>query len=157
MKQDNILVLERLVAGPPEAVFDAWTKPELLSKWWGPEGFTVPEHSLDVRIGGAWRTVMRSPEGGRHIVSGVYRAVERPRRLAFTWAWDQDDGSRGHETEVTVEFLPRDGGTLVRLTQAAFLEKEHRDNHELGWTSSFNDLERLFASGKQPRQQEEMP
>jgi len=145
MSEDRTLKLERLIPGKPEAVFDAWTKPERLVEWWGPEGFTCPEHALDVRVGGAWRTVMRSPDGGNHICSGIYREIERPRRLAFTWAWDQEDGSRGHETVVTVEFSARDGGTLVCLTQATFADTQHRDNHEKGWASSFNDLERLFA------------
>lgn len=145
MSDDCVLRLERLIHGTPEAVFDAWTKPERLVKWWGPEGFTVPEHTLDVRVGGAWRTVMRSPEGSDHIVNGVYREIDRPHRLVFTWAWEQEDGSRGHETVVTIEFTARDGGTLVQLTQATFAEKEQRDSHEKGWASSLNDLERLFA------------
>lgn len=148
MKQDTadtVLRIERLITGTPEAVFDAWVEPELIAKWYGPEGYTVPQKSIDARPGGKWRVTMRSPEGTEHTVSGVYKTVERPRHLAFTWAWDQDDGSRGHETLCKVDFTAKDGGTLVRLEQAAFQDQDQRDNHNKGWSSSFNDLERLFA------------
>ena len=59
----RVLHLSRRFAAPRERVFRALTEAEQLVKWWGPKGFTVPEHSLDLRPGGAWRTVMRSPEG----------------------------------------------------------------------------------------------
>jgi uncharacterized protein YndB with AHSA1/START domain len=134
---ERVLELERLIAAPPERVFELWTEPELLVKWWGPEGYDIPAHALDVRPGGHWRTTMRSPEGKRVTVSGVYRGIEKPRRLVFTWAWDQDDGSRGHETEVTVTFAPAPGGTRLKLVQQTFQSQEVRDRHRHGWTSSF--------------------
>jgi uncharacterized protein YndB with AHSA1/START domain len=140
MSEDQVLRLERLIAASPERVFDLWTDPDLLVKWWGPEGFDVPAHALDVRPGGQWRTTMRSPEGKLHRVSGIYRTIDKPRRLVFTWAWDQDDGSRGHETEVTVTFESAPGGTRLKLVQQMFQDKTARDNHSKGWTSSFNCL-----------------
>jgi len=145
MTDDAVLRLERLIPAPPDKVFDAWTEPDLLAKWWGPDGYDVPAQDLDVRPGGRWWTTMRSPEGGRHTVRGVYRTIDRPRRLVFTWAWDQDDGTRGHETEVTVTFEPAPGGTRLVLLQQAFAEKESRDKHGEGWSSSFDCLARLFS------------
>jgi uncharacterized protein YndB with AHSA1/START domain len=145
MTDDRVLRLERLIAAAPDKVFDAWAKPELLVKWWGPDGFDVPKCALEVRAGGSWLTTMRSPEGSLHTVSGVYRVIERPRRLVFTWAWDQDDGSRGHETEVTVTFEPAPGGTKLVLQQQSFVETESRDKHRHGWSSSFDCLARLLA------------
>lgn len=140
-----VLEVERHIKAPPNKVFDAWTKPDLLVKWWGPDGFDTPEHSLDVSQGGNWRTVMRSPEGKLHIVSGVYRKIERPDRLEFTWAWEQEDGSPGKETVVTVTFEAANGGTRMRLVQKGFADAPSRDGHKGGWTSSFDCLERLFA------------
>ncbi len=142
---DNVLRVERLIAATPDKVFDAWALPELLVKWWGPDGFDIPKCAMDVRPGGNWRTTMRSPTGSLHTVSGVYRTIERPRRLVFTWGWDQDDGSRGLETEVTVTFEPAPGGTRLKLLQQTFQEKEQRDKHGQGWTSSFDCLARLFT------------
>ncbi len=141
--EDRVLRLERLIAAPPERVFDLWTEPDLLVQWWGPEGYDVPAHALDVRPGGAWRTTMRSPEGKRVSVSGVYRVIDKPRRLVFTWAWDQDDGARGHETEVTVTFEAAPGGTRLKLVQQTFQSAEVRDNHDRGWSSSFDCLARV--------------
>ena len=73
-----VLRLSRSFAAPRDRVFRAFTAPAQLARWWGPKGFTVPACTLDVRAGGAWRTVMRSPEGKDHIVSGVYREITPP-------------------------------------------------------------------------------
>jgi uncharacterized protein YndB with AHSA1/START domain len=141
-KDDTTLRLERIIAASPERLFALWTEPEELVKWWGPEGFTTPKHAIDVRPGGRWRTTMRRPDGTDHTVSGIYRAIEPPRRLVFTWGWDDDAGMRGHETEVTVTFEPVTGGTRMVLTQQAFADADSRDRHEHGWSSSFVCLAR---------------
>jgi uncharacterized protein YndB with AHSA1/START domain len=86
---------------------------------------------------------MRSPDGKDHTVSGIYRALEPPRRLVFTWGWDDDAGMRGHETEVTVTFEPTTGGTRMVLTQQGFADADSRGRHEHGWGSSFVCLERV--------------
>jgi len=142
VSEETTLRLERLIAAPPERVFDLWTDPGLLVRWWGPVGFDVPALALDVRPGGRWRTTMRSPDGALHTVSGVYRAVERPRRVVFTLAWEDDAGVRGHETEVTVTFERAPGGTKLVLLQSEFENAEGRDRHRYGWSSSFDRLAR---------------
>jgi uncharacterized protein YndB with AHSA1/START domain len=140
---DRVLRLERLIAAPPESVFALWTEPEKLVQWWGPEGCDVPASALDVRPGGHWKTTMRTPEGKLHTVSGVYRVIEPPRRLVFTWGWDDDRGVRGHETEVTVTFDAAPGGTRLVLQQQTFASAEQRDKHGQGWSSSLVCLERF--------------
>ena len=142
---DRTLVIERVFKAPPEKVFAAWTNPEILVKWWGPEGFGTPEHEMDVREGGAWRTVMRNDKGEDHVVSGVYRDISPAKRLVLTWAWEQPDGSRGHETLVELTFEPAGDGTRMRLVQRLFETVEGRDNHRMGWDSSFNCLEQVFG------------
>ena len=146
-KAERTLVIERVFKAPPDKVFAAWTDPAILVKWFGPEGFSVPEHSLDVREGGAWRTVMISPKGEPHTASGVYREIAPPRRLVMTWAWDQEDGKRGHETILELTFRPVAAGTELRLVQSLFQDKDRRDGHDQGWSSSFNKLDRLLAAG----------
>ena len=142
VKEDTTLRMERLIATTPETLFGFWTRPELLVRWWGPEGYTTPQHAMDVREGGRWRTVMRSPEGKSFSVSGVYRTLEPPRRLVFTWAWDDDAGLRGNETEVTVTLEPAPGGTKMVLVQKGFVDADSRDRHRRGWTSTFVCLDR---------------
>jgi uncharacterized protein YndB with AHSA1/START domain len=141
--QDRTLVIERVFKAPPDQVFRAWTDPAILAKWWGPEGFTTPECQMDVRPGGAWRTRMVGPDGD-HTVSGVYREIAPPKRLVLTWGWETE-GKRGHETEVALTFEPVAGGTRMRLVQSLFESVGERDMHDQGWSSSFNDLDRVLG------------
>ena len=142
----RVLRLSRSFVAPRERVFRAFTTPAQLVKWWGPAGFTVPACTMDVRAGGAWHTVMRSPDGQDHVVSGVYREITPPERLVLTWAW-QEDGARGHETIVTIELFETPGGTRLELTQEAFATADSRDRHSHGWSSSFDCLEQALRDG----------
>jgi uncharacterized protein YndB with AHSA1/START domain len=91
---------------------------------------------------------MRFQDGKRMTVSGRYRTIEKPTRLVFTWAWEDDKGVRGHETEVTVEFAAAPGGTRISITQQAFETADSRDQHQRGWTSTLNCLDQLLSGGK---------
>jgi uncharacterized protein YndB with AHSA1/START domain len=144
-KDDRVLKIERRLKAKPGDVFAAWVEPEQIAQWFGPEGMTVPDHKIDARVGGSWLVTMRGPDGQDRTVSGVYREIEPPNRLAFTWAW-HNDGKRGHETEVVVELKPDGGGTLLQLTQRTFETTNDRDMHNMGWSSSFNDLARLVEA-----------
>jgi uncharacterized protein YndB with AHSA1/START domain len=139
--EDRTLVIERVFKAPPERVFKAWTDADILARWWGPEGFHA---KLDVRVGGAWKSTMVGPKGEAHVVSGVYREIVPPKRLVMTWSWETD-GRRGHETVIELTFEPAAGGTRMRMVQSLFESADQRDQHNMGWTSSFNDLERALA------------
>jgi uncharacterized protein YndB with AHSA1/START domain len=140
---ETTLRLERLIPSPPEVLFALWTDPAQLLRWWGPEGYEASVHVLDARPGGRWRTTLRGSDGNVLAMSGVYRIVEPPRRLAFTWAWEDASGGRGHETEVTVNFEATPGGTRLVLLQKRFESKQARDNHNIGWSSSFDRLTKI--------------
>ena len=144
--ENRTLRLERIIPAPVERVFEAFMVPEQIAAWWGPEYCTIPDYSIDVRPGGKWRTVMKLPDGKQPEVSGVYRRIEKNKQIVFTWAWKQDDGTRGHETEVTVTFEPVGKHTKLTLVQSLFVEEVHRDNHGKGWESTFNSLEKYLAS-----------
>ncbi|WP_421722812.1 SRPBCC family protein [Bauldia sp.] len=143
---DRTLVVERVFKASPERVFSAWTDPKILVQWWGPEGLHTPEYTMDVREGGAWRTVMMNDKGESHTASGVYQEIAPPNRLVMTWAWEQPDGSRGHETVVELSFEPAEDGTRLTLTQRLFANVEARDNHRMGWTSSLSSLETFLSN-----------
>jgi uncharacterized protein YndB with AHSA1/START domain len=134
------LRLERLIPLPPEILFALWTEPAQLLKWWAPEGYEPSVDALDTRPGGRWRTILRRSDGSTLATGGVYRIVEPPRRLAFTWAWEDERGARDHETEVTVNFEPAPGGTRLVLEQRRFESQQARDNHTIGWSASFDRL-----------------
>jgi uncharacterized protein YndB with AHSA1/START domain len=142
---ETTLRLERLIPSSPEVLFALWTEPAQLLRWWAPEGYEPSVHSLDTRPGGGWRITLRRPDGGVIAMSGVYRVVEPPRRLAFTWAWEDENGARGHETDVTVSFEATPGGTRLMLLQQRFESKHARDNHNVGWSSCFDRLTKIVA------------
>lgn len=139
---ERVLVLTRTFDAPRELVFKAWTTPEHLVRWWGPKGFTLPSCEMDLRPGGAFRFLMRSPEGTDHRLHGVYREIAPPERLVFTWTWVDAEGTPGHETTVTVTFEEDGAKTRLTLHQAIFESVGARDAHEGGWTEC---LERLAA------------
>jgi uncharacterized protein YndB with AHSA1/START domain len=142
---ETTLRLERLIPSPPELLFALWTEPAQLIRWWAPEGYEASVNDLDTRPGGRWRVTMRRTDGGVVVTSGIYRIVEPPRRLVFTWAWEDESGARGHETEVVVSFEAAPGGTRVVLLQRRFESKQARDNHTVGWSSAFDRLTKIVG------------
>jgi uncharacterized protein YndB with AHSA1/START domain len=139
---ETALRLERMIPSPPEVLFALFVEPAQLLRWWAPDGYEPSIDALDARPGGRWRTILRRPDGGQIAASGVYRIVEPSRRLVFTWAWEDQSGARGHETEVMVSFEPAPGGTRLVLVQQRFESKPARDNHTRGWSAS---LDRIAA------------
>jgi uncharacterized protein YndB with AHSA1/START domain len=140
------IALERVIPTSPENLFDLWTDPGQLVRWWAPDGYDCSIDCLDARPGGRWRTVMQKPGGSPLAVSGLYRIVERPRRLAFTWAWELPNGESGQATEVTVTFRPVPGGTHLTLIHRHFQTTQERDRHSFGWSSCFDRITRLYAT-----------
>jgi uncharacterized protein YndB with AHSA1/START domain len=144
----RVLRLSRTFEAPRERVFRALTERDQLARWFGPKGYTVPYCELDARVGGAWRATLRSPEGGDHTVSGVYQEIVPPQRLVFTWGWHGDDGTRGHETIVTLELHARGAATELVLVQQLFETAESCGHHEAGWSSSLECLADALGSGE---------
>ncbi len=129
------LTVSRVIDVPRPLVFKAWTDPEQIARWWGPKGFTTVEYEMDVRPGGAYRSVMRSPAGEDHRKRGIYREIVEPERIVFTFAWEDVDGHLGVETLITVTFEALGAKTRLTLRQTGFDSVEWRDSHVGGWTS----------------------
>jgi uncharacterized protein YndB with AHSA1/START domain len=143
-KTDTSLRLSRVIQGDPDTVFRAWTEPAQLERWSCPEGLTVGDAQVELRVGGRYRLRMRGPEGQVHTAVGMYREIVRPHRLVYTWQWEEEDHAVG-ETLVTVEFNDLDGSTELVLTHELFPNTEATSDHQEGWTSCLDRLERLFA------------
>jgi uncharacterized protein YndB with AHSA1/START domain len=136
------LSLERSFDAPREAVFAAWTDPEVLRRWWaaGPD-WDTPEAEVDLRVGGGYRLAMREPGGPTHVVAGEYTEVVPPERLVYTWTWEHDSpGSAG--SIVTVLFREDGDRTTVHLTHTGFTEPAAVARHEHGWDAVMDSLER---------------
>ena len=142
------LVITRIIDAPRHIVFQAWTEPDRVARWWGPQGFTTVYHDMDIRPGGAFRVCMRSPEGVEHWKQGVYREVVEPERLVFTFGWEDADGKPGHQTLVTVTFAERGDKTELRLHQAVFESIARRDEHQHGWTSTLERFAEYLAENR---------
>lgn len=122
------------------------TDPRELARWWGPNGFTMPEAELDLRVGGRYRFAMKPPDGDVFHLAGEYRAIDPPNRLVYTFRWEEptpDD----RETVVELSLDARDDGTEIFLSQGTFATEERRALHENGWTDSFARLARVLESG----------
>lgn len=138
---DLDLTITRFFDAPRELVFEVWTNPDHLVKWWGPTGFTGESATIKLEDGGRWRTCMRnSADGVEHWASGVYHEIKRPERLVFSFAWEEPKGTPGHDTLVSITFEDRDGKTEMTFHQAIFETVEDRDGHVGGWRETFDDL-----------------
>jgi uncharacterized protein YndB with AHSA1/START domain len=133
------LHLEKVVHVPVETVFAACVEPERLSEWWGPAGFTTLGVELDVREGGRYRITMQPPEGTAFHLRGRFREVDPPRRLVYTFEWEEPDPD-DRETIVTLSFLDHPEGTRLVLDQGLFATDARLALHTAGWTET---LERL--------------
>jgi uncharacterized protein YndB with AHSA1/START domain len=110
---DREIVTTRVIDAPRERVFDAWTAPEHVARWWGPNGFTLTIHEMDVRPGGAWRFIMHGPDGANYDNEIVYVEVERPERIVY------DHVSRPRFRSTTTF---EDDGGKTRLTMRGLFE-----------------------------------
>ena len=108
---DRELHLRRSFAAPPALVFDAFTRPELLVRWYGARGWNLVECEVDLCVGGAYRFVSRGPGGEEMGQSGVFREVDPPARLVMTELFDEQ--SYPGETLITHEFVADGGVTTV--------------------------------------------
>lgn len=134
------LRIAREFDAPPSRVFKMWTTPEHFARWLGPKGYSAPSLAMDVRVGGALRGCIRSPEARDYWFSGIFREIVEPERLAFSFAWER--GKRaGVETVVTVEFAAKGGGTVMSMRQTPFRSIEERDASYGGWCEEFDKLE----------------
>lgn len=129
------LVVRRTIAASAEEIFDAWLDPAALAIWMRPNGIRHTSAKTDARVGGGYEIIMQGAEK-TYPHHGVYRVIDRPRRLVFTWI---SNGTEDRETLVTVDLLPMDQRTEVVVTHEQ-LPADARESHEKGWTSG---LERL--------------
>lgn len=122
---DREIVIARVFDAPRERVFDAWTNPEHLPRWFGPKGFTVTTHELDVRVGGRWRYVFHGPDGTNWDSRMVFLEVKRPELLVFEHGADRDDDPGRFRTTIT--FDQQSNGKTVLTLRQLHPTKEQRD------------------------------
>jgi uncharacterized protein YndB with AHSA1/START domain len=142
----------RIVDGPREVMFKAWTDPKHVAQWWGPTGFTNPVCELDARSGGAIRIHMRGPDGIVYPMSGVYKEVVQPGRLVFTSVALDDTGEPLFENLNTVIFEEQNGKTQlklhVRVIKSTVYAAPYLKGMKEGWTLTLERFEKYLSKMK---------
>ena len=140
------LTITRVFDAQRDLVFKAWTDSAHGNEWSAPRRFTVAAFEADLRPGGAWRLCMRASDGEELWVGGVYREIVPPERIVSTHAWQNPDGTAGHETLMTVTLAARGDRTEMTFRQTGFQSVEERDGHRDGWSECFARLEEHLAA-----------
>lgn len=141
----HTLILHRNFDAPRTLVWKAWTEGEHLMRWLCPAGFKVLFAQNDLRVGGKWRSGMRSPEGNEHIHCGEYLEIEKPARLVFTHTWERNDLEPRAITTITVVLNEQDSKTSMIFIQSGLATTESALSHQRGWTGAFDNLARLAS------------
>jgi uncharacterized protein YndB with AHSA1/START domain len=140
---DYVLRIERTFAASAEEVFDAWTSPEVLRRWFHclPD-WQTPEAEVDLRVGGRVRVVMRKPDGTEAGMRGEYRLIERPQRLVMSWTFDDYPDN---EQLIELTFSESEGSTTVLMVNSRISTDGRRESQDEGWIGCFTELQRLLA------------
>ena len=140
------IVMTRVFDAPRQMVFDAFSKPELLKRWFGPRGWSLVVCDVDFRVGGSWRFVLRGPDGKEMGMRGVYLEITPPERSVHMESFDDYPG----ESQVTAVFAEHNGKTTLTAT-VLYPSQEIRDivvktGMEHGAAESYDKLAELLAS-----------
>ena len=148
-KSERELVFKRTINGPARIVFDAWTKPELMKRWWAPKssGATMLSCEMDVRVGGKYRLVFSHPSAPQPMAFfGRYTEVSPCSRLV----WTNEEGGADREFVTTVTFEEQGGKTTLVVSELhpskEALDEAMATGAEGGTLESYDQLEELVAS-----------
>jgi uncharacterized protein YndB with AHSA1/START domain len=143
---EQTIVIERELDAPRELVWQVWTDPDEVTKWWGPEHFTTPREKIDfdLKPGGVCRITMVGPEGEEYPSDGHFGVVEPPERLSFGETITEHPMIESGET--TIEFVDLGGDrTKVVVTSRMLAAAEMSEMATLGWNSQLDKLVALLA------------
>lgn len=143
---DREIHAERVFDAPRERVFEAHTNAALIERWWGPRRYVTKVDALDLRPGGGWRFLNVSADGELHAFRGVFREIEEPERIVWTFEWE---GLPGHVSVESLTFEDLGGRTRLR-SESLFHTREERDGMaasgmEDGANQSHDRLDELLA------------
>jgi len=113
---DREIVFARVLEAPSEIVFEAWTDPEQLEAWFGPDGLSIQTHEIDVREGGLWRFDMVGSGGVRHDNRMIFLRIDRPRSIEVDYGSDKDDDPGRFRMLITFD-EQSDGKTVLTMRQ----------------------------------------
>ena len=149
---NNIVEITRIFEAPRELVWKAWTNPEHLMRWWGPEHFTSPACAIDLRVGGKYHFCMQAPDGQKFWSTGVYQELVAPERMVYSDSFADEEGNAvpasyygmGDDIPftmmITVTFEDIGGKTRMTLNHVGLPAGEMSEMTVAGWNGSFDKL-----------------
>ncbi|WP_168204258.1 SRPBCC family protein [Aliikangiella coralliicola] len=161
------LIVRRIIPASAERLFDAWTQPELLTQWWGPENVECPDAEVDLKVGGNYRIANQMDDGNLLWIYGQFETIERPHKLVYTWCIADErsnnkknnseassetsnetvhsDGlehseSKAKAERVTVHFKPLVQSTEVIVIHEQIATNAIKESHTIGWNGCLDGL-----------------
>lgn len=136
------LTINKTIKAPAEKVYQAWTDPDVMCRWFAPGPMTVAKIECDPQVGGHYEVHMQSEDGTSYITSGQYIELVRNEKLVFTWQWRDSD----LVTQVTVALRQlADETTELTLIHEGFVDQDACDEHAEGWNGCFAKLPDAIA------------
>ncbi|PCH46536.1 MAG: hypothetical protein COC23_03960 [Hyphomicrobiales bacterium] len=146
---DEIIVVEGYFAVTPKQMFEAWTNPEIIKKWFGRKENSLHSAEVDLCKDGAWRFLVSSDDEKTVGFEGAYIEIETDRKLVFSWSrtitFANGEKELSPASRVEVVFSPHGSGTNVVLHHSSIQSEDERTGFSGGWNMTFGSLARLFA------------
>ena len=143
--------VRRHLAAAPERVFAAFSSGQVVAQWLTPApDVKLTVLQLDFRKGGHYRFAYDTPEGQRMLVGGVYREIEAPSRLVFSWLIEPPDIHAGIESQVTVSITPSAQGSDLLIVHERFGRSDANERHAQGWAGALEQLQQLLTESREP-------
>ena len=141
-QQDNVaLKVSKNLNASVADVWNAWTNPDEIAKWWLPEGFSDSAQSeVDLRVGGEFKLHMQPPEGDAFYAHGIFKEIVPNSKIKSTWLWSTSD----EETELTIEFNEVGDNTELVILHEFFSDEEEKNKHTEGWIACLDRMESMF-------------
>ena len=166
--QQNQIVIEKIFNAPREKVWEAWTNPEMIQKWWGPEGFTAPSIKIDLKVGGIYTYAMKGPKGSQWdrvmYSSGIFKEIVPTEKIVVTDYFSDEHGNKiapsqegqaaDFPTEMTATILFEEAEGGKTKLSIIYPKPENEKQFEAilksgmkeGWSSSLDKLAEAISS-----------
>lgn len=139
--------VRRHLAATPERVFAAFASADFVGRWLTPApDVKLTVLGLDFREGGRYRFAYDTPEGQRMLVGGVYREIQAPTRLVFSWLIEPPDVHAGIESQVTVSITANGSGSDLLILHERFQRADANARHAEGWAGALDQLQQLLTA-----------
>jgi len=144
--------VRRRFAVAPQRIFAAFSDARLVTRWLSPSpDITLTLLDFDFRVGGTYRFAYHLPEGSTVVVGGVYRSIEPPSLIVFTWIIEPPDAHAGIESEVTVTITPTGDGAELLIRHARLTRANAIQRHAEGWRGALEQMAELLQSNEDER------